>query len=218
VPADSGISGRRFAGRGEPLADLRQVAVIGLIKAVDRFDASYGVAFSSYATPAILGELKRHFRDTVWNVRVPRRLQELTLHLAAATEHLTHDLHRSPTTAELAARLDVSPHEVLLARNCATAYHPVPIQQPAPGHLYVAGALAVTDRGIDEVDNRETLRVLLNRLPTHEQLVVRMRFYSDMTQAQIATRIAVSQMHVSRLLARSLTQLRAGLLADTTSP
>jgi RNA polymerase sigma-B factor len=209
---------RRFAGRGEPQADLNQVAVIGLIKAVDRFDTSHGVPFPSYAIPTILGELKRHFRDTTWNVRVPRRLQELKLNLASATENLAQVLRRSPTTAELADRLGVSQRDVLLAEGCATAYRPISVHQPAPGHddLYLIDAIAVTDHGMEAVDNRETLRVLIAGLPAREQLVIRMRFYADMTQAQIAAEIGVSQMHVSRLLTRTLTRLRDGMLADTT--
>jgi RNA polymerase sigma-B factor len=207
---------RRFAGRGEPQADLTQVAVIGLIKAVDRFDAGQGVPFPSYAIPTVLGELKRHFRDTAWNVRVPRRLQELKLNLAILTENLAQVLRRSPTTAELAAALGVSPRDVLLAEGCATAYRPVSIYQPTPGHddLHVIDTIAVTDDGLDAVDNRETLRVLLAGLPVREQLVIRMRFYAEMTQAEIAAEIGVSQMHVSRLLTRTLIHLRGGLLTD----
>jgi RNA polymerase sigma-B factor len=210
----AGYLARRFAGRGEPLADLTQVAVIGLIKAVDRFDATRGVTFAGYATPTILGELKRHFRDTTWNVRVPRRLQELKLQLSTVTNDLAHLLNRSPTTAEVAVRLGVTQHEVLLAQAAATAYRPVSIQQPAPGHdgLLLIDQLAVTDRGIDAVDNRETLRVLLAALSAREQLVIRMRFLRDMTQAEIAIQIGVSQMQVSRLLARSMTRLHDGML------
>ncbi len=207
---------RRFAGRGEPQADLTQVAVIGLIKAVDRFDAGHGVPFPAYAIPTVVGELKRHFRDTVWNVRVPRRLQELKLNVATAAENLAQALRRSPTTAELAAALGVSPRDVLLAEGCATAYRPVSVQQPALGHddLYLIDTIAVTDHSLDAVDNRETLRVLLAGLSAREQLVIRMRFYADMTQAQIAAEIGMSQMHVSRLLARTLTHLRGGMLTD----
>lgn len=207
---------RRYVGRGEPQADLTQVAVIGLIKAVDRFDADRGLSFPTYAVPTILGELKRHFRDTAWSVRVPRRLQELTLNLTAAADDLTQALHRSPTTAELAAELGVSQREVVLAKGCATAYRPVSVNQSTSGHdgLCLIDTIAVTDHGVEAVDNRETLRVLLAGLPVREQLVVRMRFDAELTQAQIAARIGVSQMHVSRLLARSLAQLRDGMLTD----
>jgi RNA polymerase sigma-B factor len=207
---------RRFAGRGEPLADLTQVAVIGLIKSVDRFDTTHGAPFASYAIPTILGELKRHFRDTAWNVRVPRRLQELKLQLAKASDDLAQLQRRSPTTAELAARLGVTPQEVLLARAAATAYRPVSVDQPAPGHddLCLIDLLPVTDHDVEAVDNRETLCMLLAELSSRERLVIRMRFYSDMTQAQIAAQIGVSQMHISRMLARSMTRLHDGMLAD----
>jgi RNA polymerase sigma-B factor len=209
---------RRFAGRGEPQTDLNQVAVIGLIKAVDRFDARHGVPFPSYAIPTILGELKRHFRDTTWNVRVPRRLQELRVNLASATESLAQALRRSPTTTELADRLGVSHRDVLLAEGCATAYRPISVHQPTPGHddLYLIDTMTDTDHGMDAVDDRETLRVLLADLPAREQRVIRMRFYADMTQAQIAAEIGMSQMYVSRLLSRTLTQLRDGMFTDTT--
>lgn len=208
---------RRFADRGEPVADLTQVAVIGLLNAVDRFDTHRGVPFEGYAIPTIVGQLKRYFRDTAWSVRVPRRLQELKLNLATATEDLARVLQRSPTTAEVAARLGVTPAEVLQALGTTTAYRPVSVQQPAGGSddLYLIDLLSVTDHGIEAVDNRETLRVLLAELPAREQQVIRMRFYADMTQSQIATEIGVSQMHVSRLLTRTLTRLHDGILADT---
>ena len=208
---------RRFAGRGEPLADLTQVAVLGLIKAVDRFDTHRGVPFASYAIPTVMGELKRHFRDAAWNVRVPRSLQELKLNLAAVTEDLAQALQRSPTTAEVAARLGVTPREVLQARGIATAYRPVSVQQPTAGSddRYLIDLLPVIDHGIEAVDDREMLRVLLAELPARELRVIRMRFYADMTQSQIATEIGVSQMHISRLLTRSLARLHAGILADT---
>jgi RNA polymerase sigma-B factor len=207
---------RRFAGRGEPVADLTQVAVIGLLNAVDRFDTHRGVPFANYAIPTIVGQLKRYFRDTAWSVRVPRRLQELKLNLATASADLAQVLQRSPTTAEVAARLGVTPTEVLQARSVATAYRPVSIQQPTPGRddLYLIDLLPVTDDGIEAVDNRETLRVLLAELPDREQRVIRMRFYADMSQSQIAAEIGVSQMHVSRLLTRTLARLHDGILTD----
>jgi len=172
---------RRFTGRGEPLADLTQVAVLGLIKAVDRFDTHRGVPFASYAIPTMMGELKRHFRDTAWNVRVPRSLQELKLNLAAITGDLAQALQRSPTTAEVAARLGVTPREVLQARGTTTAYRPVSVQQPTPGRrqaaggrrqaaggsddLYLIDLLPAIDHGIEAIDNRETLRAMLTELP-----------------------------------------------------
>ncbi len=210
---------RRFAGRGEPLADLEQVAVIAMIKAVDRFDTHREVPFASYAIPTMAGELKRHFRDTTWNARVPRRLQELALRLGTATEELAQLLQRSPTTSEMADRLGVTARDVTQARGAISIYRPVPVQQTASGHddLYVIDLLPVTDHAIEAIDNRETLRVLLADLPARERLILHLRFYSDMTQSQIATEIGTSQMHVSRLLTRSLTRLRDGMLAETGS-
>jgi len=204
---------RRFAGRGEPLADLTQVAAIGLMQAVDRFDINRGTAFASYAMPTINGELKRYFRDSAWIVRVPRRLQELKPRLGTATEELAQELRESPSAGQLAARLEVSRGDVLLARNCATAYRPVSIERPVLSHsnLHLVDTLAADDRGHDAVDDRETLQVLLATLPARDQQIVRMRFYGDMTQTQIAAKVGISQMHVSRLLTRSLAVLHSGM-------
>jgi RNA polymerase sigma-B factor len=208
---------RRFAGRGEPLADLTQVATIGLIKSVDRFDAGRGVPFASYATPTIIGGIKRHFRDTTWNVRVPRRLQELKWQMGIATEDLAQALHRSPTTAELANRLDVSAEDVRAARLAANAYRTASLDQP----LRVEGrglldTLGDPDPRIVAVDSREALRVGLAALPVRDRRIIGMRFFADMTQAQIAAELGISQMHVSRLLAGALLRLRAMILAVDT--
>ena len=207
---------RRFNGRGEPLADLTQVAVIGLIKAVDRYDADRGVAFASYAIPTILGEVKRYFRDAAWNVRVPRRLQELKLQLTTVTEDLTHHLRRSPTTAELAAELGVGQSEVLAARHCATAYRPLSFERAAPGSedLRLIDSLGAPDPGIEAVDQRETLRLRLAELPERERRIITLRYFGGLTQAQIAAEVGVSQMQISRLLSQSLSRLHDGMLAD----
>ena len=207
---------RRFSGRGEPLADLTQVAAIGLIKAVDRYDPARGVAFASYAVPTIVGEIKRHFRDAGWAMKVPRRLQELGPQVVVAVEELAHVLHRSPTTAEVAARLRVSRDDVLEAWGCASAYRPWSLDQPVAGteDLRLIDTLSGADLGLDAVDRRETLRRALARLPDRERRVIGMRFVGEMTQAQIAARIGVSQMHVSRLLTRSLIRLRNAMQAD----
>ena len=207
---------RRFGGRGEPLADLAQVAAIGLIKAVDRYDPARGVAFASYAIPTMVGEIKRYFRDAGWTVQVPRRLQEFAPHLAAAVEDLTQALRRSPTTHELAARLGVSPDQVVAARQSAHAYRPWSLEQPVPGtqDLRLTDALSEADPGFDAVDRRETLRRAMAVLPARERRVIGMRFVGEMSQAQIAERIGVSQMQVSRLLTRSLSRLRDAMLAD----
>ncbi|GAB1688545.1 SigB/SigF/SigG family RNA polymerase sigma factor [Krasilnikovia sp. M28-CT-15] len=207
---------RRFGGRGEPLADLTQVAAIGLIKAVDRYDPARGVPFASYAIPTIVGEIKRHFRDAGWTVRVPRRLQELRPRLAAAAGDLAQVLHRSPTTQELAARLGVSRDDVVEAQRCGTAYRPRSLEQPVTGaeDLRLIDTLYGTEYGLDAVDRRETLRWALALLPARERHVIGLRFVGDMTQAQIAAQIGVSQMHVSRLLTRSLSRLRHAIQAD----
>ncbi|MEU7903491.1 SigB/SigF/SigG family RNA polymerase sigma factor [Actinoplanes sp. NPDC049118] len=211
---------RRFGGRGEPLADLTQVAAIGLIKAVDRYDAARGVPFASYAIPTILGEIKRHFRDAGWTVRVPRRLQELGPQLATAVEDLAQALHRSPTTQELAARLGVSRGDVLDTMQCTTAYRPRSLEQPVNGTeaLRLIDTLSGTDSGLDAVDRHETLRWALALLPAREQRVIGLRFGGDMTQAQIAAQLGVSQMQVSRLLTRSMITLRDAMRADVTPP
>jgi RNA polymerase sigma-B factor len=205
---------RRYDGRGQPLADLTQIAVIGLIKAVDRYDPYRGVAFSSYAVPTILGEIRRHFRDDAWNVRVPRRLQELTLRLTSAVEDLTHASHRSPTTAELASRLGVSRDEVLAARLSAYAYRPVSLEWrgPAGDEPDLIDMLGAADPEIDAVDRRMTLRVVLAGLPERERRIIALRYGSEMTQAQIAVDVGLSQMQISRLLTRALAQLRTEML------
>jgi RNA polymerase sigma-B factor len=207
---------RRYGGRGEPLADLTQVAAIGLIKALDRFDPKRGVPFASYAIPTIVGELKRHFRDTTWKIRVPRPLQELSLQLITVTEELAHALRRSPTTTELAAQLGVNRADVLAAQRCAHAYRPLSLDQPASNNedLTLTDSLGGCDPAIEAVDTRETLRVRLAQLPERERRIIVLRYFGELTQAQIAADIGVSQMQISRLLARSLAQLQQGMLAD----
>jgi RNA polymerase sigma-B factor len=208
---------RRFRNRGEPLDDLVQVATIGLIKSVDRFDLERGVEFSTYATPTIVGEIKRHFRDKGWAIRVPRRLQELKLSLTKATSELSQKLGRSPTVAELAGHLDMSEEEVLEGLESANAYSAVSLDAPDGGDddsPAVADTLGVEDESLEGVEYRESLKPLLDQLPPREKRILLLRFFGNMTQSQIADDLGISQMHVSRLLARTLTQLRAGLLAD----
>ena len=207
---------RRFGGRGESLADLAQVAAIGLMKAVDRYDATRGVPFPGYAIPTIVGEIKRHFRDAGRTVRIPRRLQELGPQLAIAVEELTQVLHRSPTTAELAARLGVGGDDVLEAQRSASAYRPWSLEQPVPGteDLRLIDVLSDADPGLEAVDRREMLRWALAALPVRERRVIGLRFVGELTQSQIAERIGVSQMHVSRMLTRSLTRLRDAMNTD----
>jgi RNA polymerase sigma-B factor len=209
---------RRFANRGEPLDDLIQVACIGLIKSIDRYDPERGVEFGTYATPTILGEVKRHFRDSTWTVHVPRRVQEVRVGLARATEALTHELGRAPTVRELAVALDASPDEVVEALESASAYSPASLDAPDPSDdgegLSIGETLGAWDEGIGDVEYRETLRPLLAALPERERTILVLRFFRNQTQSQIAAQIGVSQMHVSRLLARTLSTLREGMLAD----
>jgi len=209
---------RRFRNRGEPYDDLVQVATIGLIKAVDRYDLERGVEFSTYATPTIVGEVKRHFRDKGWAVRVPRRLQELRLSISSTTWQLSQDLGRSPTVAELATRLEISEDDVLEGLESANAYSTLSLNAPDAGTEEagpaVLDSLGELDEALEGVENRESLRPLLAQLPDREKQILMLRFFGNLTQSQIADRIGISQMHVSRLLARTLSQLREGLLAD----
>jgi RNA polymerase sigma-B factor len=206
---------RRFAGRGEPLDDLVQVGTIGLIKAVDRFDTERGVEFSTYATPTVVGEIKRHFRDKGWTVRVPRRLQELRAALSSATSDLTQAMGRSPTVAELAAHLKIGEEEVLEGLESANAYTAVSIEaSDGEGGLSVADTLGGEDLSLEGVEYRESIKPLLDSLPPRERRILMLRFFGNLTQSQIAAELGISQMHVSRLLARTLTQLRARLTQD----
>ncbi|HVE74495.1 MAG TPA: RNA polymerase sigma factor SigF, partial [Mycobacteriales bacterium] len=208
---------RRFRNRGEPYDDLVQVATIGLIKAVDRFDAERGVEFSTYATPTIVGEIKRHFRDKGWAIRVPRRLQELKLSLTKATSELSQRNGRSPTVAELAGHLGMSEEEILEGLESANAYSAVSLDAPDGGDddsPAVADSLGMIDDGLEGVEYRESLKPLLERLPPREKKILMLRFFGNMTQSQIATELGISQMHVSRLLARTLARLREGLLEE----
>jgi RNA polymerase sigma-B factor len=209
---------RRFRNRGEPLDDLVQVATIGLIKSVDRFDPERGVEFSTYATPTIVGEIKRHFRDKGWAIRVPRRLQELKLSLTKATSELSQQLGRSPTVSEMATHLQMSEEDVLEGLESANAYSAVSLDAPDSGDdesPAVADTLGVQDESLEGVEYRESLKPLLEKLPPREKRILLLRFFGNMTQSQIAAELGISQMHVSRLLARTLAQLRRGLLDDS---
>ncbi|MDH6629484.1 RNA polymerase sigma-B factor [Streptomyces sp. LBL] len=207
---------RRFRNRGEPLDDLTQVATIGLIKSVDRFDPDRGVEFSTYATPTVVGEIKRHFRDKGWAVRVPRRLQELRLALTTATAELSQQHGRSPTVHELAEKLAISEEEVLEGLESANAYSTLSLDVPdtddeSPA---VADTLGSEDEALEGVEYRESLKPLLEDLPPREKRILLLRFFGNMTQSQIAQEVGISQMHVSRLLARTLAQLREKLLVE----
>ena len=243
---------RRFGNRGEPHEDLVQVATIGLIKAVDRFDLDRGVAFSTYATPTIVGEIKRHFRDRGWTIRVPRRLQEIQAVINQAVSDLGQELGRSPTVSELATRVGMSEEEILEGLESANAYSPLSLDAPDPsGELgavidqlgdYDDALDAVIDRetvkplldrldapdpggevgavieqlgdyddALDAVVDRETVKPLLDALDPRAKRILLLRFFRNMTQSQIAEELGISQMHVSRLLSRTLADLRRNL-------
>ena len=208
---------RRFRNRGEWLDDLTQVATIGLIKSIDRFDLERGVEFSTYATPTIVGEIKRHFRDKGWAVRVPRRLQELKLSLTKAIGDLAQRQGRAPTVSELAAHLKMSEEEVLEGLESANAYSTVSLDAPDSGDddaPAVSDSLGMVDEALEGVEYRESLKPLLEQLPPREKKILLLRFFGNMTQSQIATELGISQMHVSRLLARTLATLREGLTTE----
>jgi RNA polymerase sigma-B factor len=206
---------RRFRNRGEPLDDLVQVACIGLVKAVDGFDMTRGAAFTTYAIPMITGELKRHFRDRTWDVRVPRRVQENRWAIGKVTEELTHALGRSPTVADLAARLELSEEDILEGLEANHAYRAVSLQTPLhtdDGETELGEMIGSADNDLEQTENRVALEPLLAALPAREQKLLTMRFFGNLTQSQIAEAMGISQMHVSRLIAQALTTLRRGLL------
>jgi RNA polymerase sigma-B factor len=208
---------RRFRNRGEPLDDLIQVATIGLIKSIDRFDLERGVEFSTYATPTIVGEIKRHFRDKGWAIRVPRRLQEMKLSLTKATAELSQRNGRAPTVAELAKYLELSEDEVLEGLESANAYSAISLDAPDiadDDSTAVSDSLGAVDDALEGVVYRESLKPLLEKLPSREKNILMLRFFANKTQSEIANDLGISQMHVSRLLARTLAQLREGLLVE----
>ena len=211
---------RRFRDRGEPLDDLVQVGTIGLIKAVDRFDPERGVEFSTYATPTIVGEIKRHFRDKGWAIRVPRRLQELRISLGQATAELSQKSGRAPTVAELAAHLGISEDDVIEGLEGAPAYSTTSLDAHAGGDdgddaPSLADRLGTDDLDLEAVEYRESLKPLLAALPSRERRILALRFFHGMTQSEIAAEVGISQMHVSRLLAKSLATLREGMLDES---
>ncbi|MFI5839149.1 SigB/SigF/SigG family RNA polymerase sigma factor [Catenuloplanes sp. NPDC051500] len=200
----------RFSGRGEPMDDLEQTATIGLIKALDKFDPERGVDFAGYAIPTIIGEIKRYFRDRTWDVRVPRRLQELRLSISEANSSLVQSLGRSPTVADIAAHLKVTEEEVLEGLEGARAYTATSLSLPATadGSTELGDTLGGVDREFELAELRVALGPALATLDEREQKILTLRFYGNLTQSQIADQIGVSQMHVSRLLTRALTKLR----------
>jgi RNA polymerase sigma-B factor len=198
---------RRYANKGEPLDDLEQVASVGLLKAIDRFDCTRDVRFATYAVPTIAGELKRHFRDRGWMMRVPREVQELTGRIPGVRERLLNDLSRSPTSAELARALNCDEEQVLEALAAAAAYRTLSLDQPFTDGSGPLESLGDDDHGFERAEARAMLAEGLHELPAREREIVRLRFYEGLTQREIAERIGISQMHVSRLLRRSVQRL-----------
>ena len=203
---------KQFADKGEPLDDLVQVALLGVLKAVQRFDPDYGAAFATFAVPTITGELRRHFRDTTWAVHVPRRARDLQHTVRRATDELGHILGRSPTVAEIAEHAGVTPEDVLDALEAARCYRNSPLASGSDdGDDVEIGALGEEDRGLDGVDASETVEQLLQVLGPRERRIVELRFVHGYTQSRIAELVGVSQVQVSRLLRASLATMRASL-------
>ncbi|GIH08548.1 hypothetical protein Rhe02_66150 [Rhizocola hellebori] len=206
----------KFQRRGEDLEDLVQVALIGLIKSVDRYEPERGVHFVHYAVPTMIGELKRHFRDKAWTVRVNRGLQELHLRIIKAIPDLSQRLQRTPTTADLAGFLEIDEEDIRQGMRCAGAYSTRSLSDLVPGSsdIELSEMMGEQDRELELVPDRLALHEVVARLPEREQQILRLRFMDNLTQAEIATMIGVSQMHVSRLLAKAFQELREMLLTD----
>ena len=203
----------RFANRGVPFEDLFQVASVGLLHAVDRFDPEIGTSFGAFAAPTILGEIKRHFRDRAWDLRVPRRLQELHLELHAIIGTLTQQLGRAPTIGELAAATRASEEEVIEAVEAGRAYNARSIDHDSSSgpQAEIDRALRHVDTALDRAEERLLVAHLLESLAPRERLIMRLRYWGRLSQAEIAQRLGISQMHVSRLLARSLAHFQEQL-------
>ena len=204
---------RRYAGRGESLEDIEQVGAIGLIKAIDRYELSREVALTTYATPNVVGEIKRHFRDKGWAIREPRALQELNGKMGPTIERLTARLGRSPSIAEIAKEFQTTPEQVLEAMEAGSAYAPQSLSAgpDADSELDPMETIGTEDEEFARTDERTSLEPALAALPEREQLILKLRFEEGLTQTQIAEKIGISQMHVSRLIRRSLERMRAQL-------
>ena len=204
---------RRYAGRGEALEDIEQVGAIGLIKAIDRYELDREVALTTYATPNVVGEIKRHFRDKGWAIRVPRALQELNGKMGPTIERLTSRLGRSPSIAEIAAEFETSTELVLEALEAGSAYAPLSLSAGPSGdeELDPMETIGTEDEEYERTDDRTSLEPALAALPEREREILRMRFEDGLTQTQIAERVGISQMHVSRLIRRSLERMRTQL-------
>jgi RNA polymerase sigma-B factor len=210
---------RRYSGAREPFEDLLQVASLGLVKAIDRYDAARGTAFSSYAVPTILGELKRHFRDRTWSVRVPRDLQEMALRVDQTVTRLSLGQRHSPSVSEVARAVEASDEQVLEALEAMGAYRAGSLDAPRSARdeetETVAEGLGSDDDGFVRAEERATLEPLMGQIGERERIVLKLRFSDDLTQAEIGERIGVSQMQVSRLIRQALTRLRAGVDASS---
>ncbi len=203
---------RRFAGRGEAVEDLEQVASIALIKAVDRFDPAREVKFSTYATVTIVGELKRHFRDKGWALGVPRRVKEISLHVERAVAELNQSLGRSPTIKEIAAHTGSSEEEVIEGMEAMHAYSTAPLDPPTESDRdSPANRIGADDDSLEILESWVSVKSVLEKLPRRERRILHLRFFKGMTQTQIAAELGISQMHVSRLLSATLRQLRERL-------
>jgi RNA polymerase sigma-B factor len=200
---------RRYANKGEPLDDLEQVASLGLLKAIDRFDVERDVRFATFAVPTIAGEIKRHFRDRGWMLRVPRDVQELAGRIAHARERLTHDLGRSPTAGELARDAGVDVERALEALAASGAYRTLSLDEPLGDGGGAMDTMGGPDAGYERAEARAMLEEGLGDLAPRELEIVRLRFFEGLTQREIADRVGISQMHVSRLIRRTVEELRA---------
>jgi len=201
---------RRYANRGEPLEDIEQVGAIGLLKAVDRFELGREVSLATYATPNVVGEIKRHFRDKGWAIRVPRALQELNARMSQTIELLTSQLGRSPSIAEISAALETTPEEILEALEVGSAYTTLSLSAGPGGedNADPLEAIGTEDEGFERSEDRAALEPALADLPSREQAILRMRFEEGLPQTQIAEQVGLSQMHVSRLIRKSLGAMR----------
>jgi RNA polymerase sigma-B factor len=206
---------RRFAGRGEPTDDLEQAGTVGLLNAVDRFEPDRGVDFLSYAVPTITGEIRRHFRDRTWSMRVPRRLKDLQGTINGVVGSLSQELGRAPRPSEIAERAGLPVEEVLEGLDAQQAYRSSSLDELVAGaDTALANTLGSVDDELDKVEYREAIGPLLDELPARERTIVLLRFFGNLTQTQIADRVGISQMHVSRLLAQTLERLRRRMTED----
>jgi RNA polymerase sigma-B factor len=205
---------RRFARKGEPIEDLLQVATVGVLKAVERFDPAYGVVFTTFAVPTVMGELRRHFRDKTWSVHVPRRAKELYQAVSGVAEELSQSLMRSPTVPEIAQRAGTTVEDTLEALEVRASYRGVPLAPPGEDERVDGPGFGRQDHGYDATEARLTVDRLLDTLPDRDRRIVEMRFIHGMTQSEIAGEVGVSQVQVSRLLRAALERMRRPLTRE----